>query len=66
MLVEEGDIISIDIPQHALNVKISDEEMERRRKNWKPRKPEITTGYLERYCSMVTSGNRGAILQLND
>ncbi|MBQ6904128.1 MAG: dihydroxy-acid dehydratase [Lachnospiraceae bacterium] len=65
-LVEEGDIISIDIPQHALNVKISDEEMEKRRKNWKPRKPEITTGYLERYCSMVTSGNRGAILQLND
>ena len=65
-LVEEGDIISIDIPHHALNVKISDEEMERRRKNWKPRKPEITTGYLERYCSMVTSGNRGAILQLND
>ncbi|MBR0172606.1 MAG: dihydroxy-acid dehydratase [Lachnospiraceae bacterium] len=65
-LVEEGDIISIDIPHHTLNVKISDEEMERRRKNWKPRKPEITTGYLERYCSMVTSGNRGAILQLND
>ena len=65
-LVEEDDIISIDIPHHALNVKISDEEMERRRKNWKPRKPEITTGYLERYCAMVTSGNRGAILQLND
>ena len=65
-LVEEGDIISIDIPNCALNVKISDEEMEQRRKNWKPRKPAITTGYLERYCSMVTSGNRGAILELQD
>ena len=63
-LVEEGDLISIDIPNHALNVKVTDEEMDRRRKAWQPRRPEITSGYLERYCAMVTSGNRGAVLEL--
>lgn len=64
-LVEEGDIISIDINANTLNIKISDEEMQRRRENWVPRKPKITTGYLARYASMVTSGNRGAILEIN-
>ena len=63
-LVEEGDIISIDIPNNRLDVKISDEEMEERRKNWKPREPKVTTGYLARYAAMVTSGNRGAILEI--
>ena len=64
-LVEEGDIISIDIEANALNLKVSDEEMEERRKNWKPREPKVTTGYLARYASMVTSGNSGAVLEIN-
>ncbi|MBQ7676686.1 MAG: dihydroxy-acid dehydratase [Lachnospiraceae bacterium] len=63
-LVEEGDIIAIDIPGLSLNLKVSDEELERRRANWKPREPKVTTGYLARYASMVTSGNRGAILEV--
>lgn len=63
-LVEEGDIISINIPENTLNVKVSQEEMARRKANWVPREPKITTGYLERYRSLVTSGNRGAILEV--
>ncbi len=62
--VEEGDIISIDIPKMKLDVKVSEEEMEARRQNWQPREPEVTTGYLARYREMVTSGNRGAILEI--
>lgn len=63
-LVEEGDIISIDIPKLSLNLKVSDEELEKRRQAWTPREPKVTTGYLKRYASMVTSGNRGAILEV--
>ena len=63
-LIEEGDIIKIDIPNNALNVKVSDEVLEERRKNWKPREPKVKDGYLARYEKMVTSGNRGAILEL--
>ncbi|MBR7044220.1 MAG: dihydroxy-acid dehydratase [Lachnospiraceae bacterium] len=63
-LIEEGDIISIDIPNNALNVKVSDEVLAERRKYWKPRTPEVTDGYLYRYASLVTSGNRGAVLEL--
>ncbi|NLL00901.1 MAG: dihydroxy-acid dehydratase [Clostridiales bacterium] len=63
-LVEEGDIISIDIDNNSLNVLVSDEELEARRAKWQPRKPKITTGYLARYTAMVTSGNRGAILEI--
>lgn len=63
-LIEEGDIIQINIPKMGLNVKVSDEILEERRKNWTPRKPNITTGYLTRYAAMVTSGNRGAILEI--
>ena len=61
--VEEGDIISIDIPNNALNIKVSEEEMEKRRANWKPVVKEVS-GYLARYRELVTSGNRGAILEL--
>ena len=57
--VKEGDIISIDIPNMKLDVKVSDEEMAERRKNWQPREPKVTSGYLARYREMVTSGNRG-------
>ena len=63
-LVKEGDIIKIDIPGMKLDFEISDEELEKRRNEWKPRQPRVTTGYLARYEKMVTSGNRGAILSL--
>ena len=63
-LVKEGDIIAIDIMANTINVKVSDEEMEARRKEWTPREPRIKTGYLARYASMVTSGNTGAILEV--
>ena len=63
-LVEEGDIIAIDIDANTLNVKVSDEELAKRKEKWQPREPKVTTGYLARYASMVTSGNRGAILQI--
>jgi dihydroxy-acid dehydratase len=62
--VQEGDIISIDIPNMKLDIKVSDEEMEARRSKWQPREPKVTTGYLARYAAMVTSGNRGAVLQI--
>ena len=65
-LVEEGDIIKIDIPANTLNVDISDEEMAARRAKWQPREPKVTTGYLARYAHLVTSGNRGAILEIQD
>ena len=63
-LVEEGDIISINIPGLTLNVKVSDEELAARRAKWQPRTPKVTTGYLSRYRELVTSGNRGAILEI--
>ena len=63
-LIEEGDIISIDIPNNALNVKVSDEELAKRREKWQPREPKVTTGYLARYRELVTSGNRGAVLEI--
>lgn len=63
-LVEEGDIISIDIPNHKLELKVSDEELARRKADWKPRQPKITSGYLARYAALVTSGNRGAVLEI--
>lgn len=63
-LVEEGDLIQIDIPNNRLDLNVSEEELERRRAAWKPREPKVTTGYLARYASMVTSGNRGAILEM--
>ena len=63
-LIEEGDIIEIDIPNLKLNARISDEELARRKEKWQPREPEVTTGYLARYAAMVTSGNRGAVLEV--
>lgn len=63
-LVEEGDIISIDINAHSIQLKISDEELEARRAKWVPREPKIKTGYLARYASLVTSANRGAVLEI--
>ena len=63
-LVEEGDIIKIDIPGLKLELDVPEEELERRRKAWQPKEPEVKTGYLARYAAMVTSGNRGAILEI--
>ena len=62
-LVEEGDIIKINIPENRLELAVSDEELARRKAGWTPREPKVKTGYLARYASMVTSGNRGAILE---
>lgn len=62
-LVEEGDEIAIDIPNHSINVLVSDEVLAERRKAWKPRTPRITTGYLARYAKLVTSGAAGAVLE---
>ncbi len=63
-LVEEGDIISINIPENKLDVLVSDEILAQRRANWQLREPKVTTGYLTRYREMVTSGNRGAVLEI--
>ena len=63
-LVEEGDIISIDIDNHQMNVLVSEEEMAARKAKWQPRTPQVTTGYLARYASLVTSADRGAVLQV--
>lgn len=62
--VEEGDMIHIDIPNHILEVQISDEELEARKVGWKPKTPSITTGYLKRYAALVTSANTGAVLKV--
>ena len=63
-LVVEGDIIKLDIPNLKLELDVSDEELTKRKAKWQPREPKVTTGYLKRYASLVTSGNRGAILAL--
>jgi dihydroxy-acid dehydratase len=62
-LVKEGDIIVIDIPAKKLNLKVSDQELAKRKQSLKPFKPKITTGYLARYAKMVTSASTGAIFK---
>ena len=64
-LIEEGDIIKIDIPNNSLNVDVTDEELAKRKEKWQPRGPKITDGYLRRYAALVTSGNRGAVLDVD-
>lgn len=63
-LVEEGDIIKIDINSTSITLDVPDEVLAERKAAWKPRTPKVTTGYLARYAAMVTSGNRGAILEI--
>ena len=63
-MVEEGDIIKINIPELKLELNVSDEELAERKRKWQPKEPNVKTGYLARYASMVTSGNRGAILEI--
>ena len=57
-------MITVDIPNYSLSVNVSDEELANRKAAWKPREPKVTSGYLARYRELVTSGNRGAILEL--
>ena len=61
-LVKEGDIISINIPEYSLELKVSDEELAKRKAEWQPKEPSVKTGYLNRYARLVTSADRGAIL----
>ncbi len=63
-LVEEGDIIKINIPAMTLDLAVSEDELAARRAKWQPREPKVSSGYLKRYAAMVTSGNRGAILEI--
>ena len=63
-LIRDGDIIKINIPENSINVDLSDEELAQRKAQWQPRQPKITTGYLARYASLVTSGNRGVVLEV--
>ena len=61
-LIEDGDMITIDIPNRKLELEISDEELAKRRANWVRPEPKIKTGYLARYAKLTTSANEGAIL----
>ena len=62
-LLNNGDIIEIDIPNNTINVKLSEQELAERKKNWKPPTPRITKGYLAKYASMATSADTGAVLK---
>jgi dihydroxy-acid dehydratase len=63
-LVEDGDRISINVPERTLHLDVSEEELKRRRAKWKPREPKVTKGYLVRYAKLVTSADRGAVLKV--
>ncbi|TCK98433.1 dihydroxyacid dehydratase [Natranaerovirga hydrolytica] len=63
-LVEEGDIISINIPKYSIKLEVDDEELSRRKSQWQPRSPKIDKGYLVRYAALVTSANTGAVLKV--
>ena len=56
----------VNIPENKLDILISDEILAQRRAKWQPREPKVTTGYLSRYRELVTSGNRGAVLEFPD
>ncbi|OQB14727.1 MAG: Dihydroxy-acid dehydratase [Firmicutes bacterium ADurb.Bin193] len=62
-LIKNGDIIEIDIPGGTLNMAVSQEELEKRKNEWKPKEPTIKTGYLSRYSRMVSSAAQGAVLK---
>jgi len=62
-LLQDGDIIEIDIPQNKIEVKLSDQQLAQRKKNWSPPKPRITKGYLAKYAAMATSADTGAVLK---
>jgi dihydroxy-acid dehydratase len=62
-LLENGDIITIDIPNRRLDVDVSAEQFEERRKRWSPPAPRLNYGWLGRYQKIVTSGSQGAVLK---
>ena len=62
-LIEDGDIISIDIPNRKLELEVSDEELKKRRENWVCPEPKIKTGYLSRYAKLTTSASTGAVVK---
>jgi dihydroxy-acid dehydratase len=62
-LIQDGDIIEIDIPNGVLSVRLSDDELARRRAAWAPPAPKVSKGYLARYARMATSADTGAILK---
>jgi dihydroxy-acid dehydratase len=62
-IVRDGDTIEIDIPRRRIEVKLSQSEIEKRFRNWKPVEPKIKTGYLSRYSRMVSSADKGAVLK---
>ena len=63
-LIEDGDIIEIDLPNRTINVKLSDEELEERRKKLKPFEPKIKTGWLARYSKLVTNASKGGVMKI--
>jgi len=65
-LVEEGDMIAIDIPERRIDLEVSKEELQRRRRAWRPPEPRVERGYLARYAAMVTSADKGAVLKSVD
>ena len=62
-LVKEGDIITLDIDNYKIKLEVSDEELEKRRAEWKAPQPKVSSGYLARYARFVSSADKGAILQ---
>ena len=62
-LIEEGDIINIDITNKTINLEVSEDIIEKRRKSWSPHPPKILTGYVARYSKIVTSANKGAVYE---
>ena len=62
-LVEEGDTITLDINNYKIHLNVSDEELARRRDAWKAPEPKVKTGYLARYAKLVSSADKGAILE---
>ena len=62
-LVEEGDLISIDIPAHRVHLEVSDDVLAERKAKLVMPEPKVKTGYLARYASLVTSADKGAVLK---
>ncbi|MBM3245185.1 MAG: dihydroxy-acid dehydratase, partial [Candidatus Omnitrophica bacterium] len=62
-ILKDGDVITIDIPNRKIDVKLTKQEIERRLKTWSPIPPKIKTGYLSRYSRLVTSADKGAVLK---
>ena len=63
-VIEEGDIISIDIPNRIVTLEVADDVLAERRKKWVPREPKIKTGYLAKYSALATSADTGGVLKV--